>query len=172
MVLNSANVFDALTQEEAARANLVEEINKSTASDELWLSLAGPMETVYRAMNAANPDARKHVKCVSHGTNTFNQTHAKEHGGHTYDQLIGLGCQKVNIPNQNSKMGPVDVGFWNFLKDSSNANFQWLFTRFGPASQSRGDVSDAGMVWFTVTGNQNGTREDIKKLLQAAPTTP
>jgi hypothetical protein len=162
---DASNVFDDLEQYDAAQANLIEEINKSTASDELWLSLAGPMETSWRALNAANAEARKHVKCVSHGTNSFNQTHATTHGGHSYDDLIDLGCQRVNIPNQNSKMGPVDVGFWDPLNESSDPNLKWLFTRFEPASQSRGDISDAGMIWYTVTGDENGTREQVLDLL-------
>lgn len=162
-----ANVFDDLTQLSASVANLTAEINASTADDPLWLSLAGPMETAWQAVNAANPSARAHVKCISHGD--WNETHAGTHGGHNYNDIIALGCQRVEITDQNARMGPTDISFWNFLRDSMNPNYQWLYTRFQPATQSRGDVSDIGMVWYTLFGTQTGTRTDIKNLLLATP---
>jgi hypothetical protein len=152
--------FDDTTALEAGQQNLVAEINASTGDDELWLVLAGPMETAWRALDAADEDAREHVKCVSHGEDTFNQTHAEEeHGGHSYDDLIDLGCERVQIPDQNSGFGPTDMDDWDYLEEGDD-NMQWLYSRLELVGN--GDVSDAGMIYFVVTGDDEGDRDELK----------
>jgi hypothetical protein len=153
-------------QLDAGTKDLVAQINSSTSDDELWFVLAGPMETAWMALDGAEPEARKHVKCVSHGEDTFNQTYAKEkHGGHDYDDLIDLGCQRVQIPDQNSGFGPTDMDEWDYLKDSGDDNEEWLYSRLDLVGN--GDVSDAGMVYFVVTGDDDGDRSDLKSYFGA-----
>jgi hypothetical protein len=42
-------------------------------------------------LDAADPEARKNVEYITHGEDSFNQTHAKEdHDGHDYEDLIDL----------------------------------------------------------------------------------
>jgi hypothetical protein len=65
-------------QLEAGTKNLVAEINASTPQDQLSIVLAGPIETVWMALDAADPEARKNVEYITHGEDSFNQTHAKE----------------------------------------------------------------------------------------------
>ena len=65
--------FSGYRETNAAAANLTAEINKSTAQDPLFIIAAGPMETVYRGMNAANQSARQHVTLISHST--WNENH-------------------------------------------------------------------------------------------------
>jgi hypothetical protein len=153
-------------QLDAGTKNLVKEINASTEDDQLSIVLAGPIETVWMALNAADPEARTHVECVTHGEDSFNQTHAKdEHGGHDYDDLIDLGCEKVDIPDQNSGFGPTDMDFWDFLKDSDDDNWEWLYSRLDLVGN--GDVSDAGMVFYVVTGEKKGDRSDLKSYFES-----
>jgi hypothetical protein len=122
------------------------------------------------ALDAAHPEARTHVECVTHGKDSFNQTHAKdEHGGHDYDDLIDLGCEKVGLPDQNSGFGPTDMDFWDFLNDSGDDNWEWLYTRLDPVGN--GDLSDAGMIFYVVTGNKRsgrGTRA-LRRRRRAGP---
>ncbi|MGH8964603.1 MAG: hypothetical protein ACRDXB_04630 [Actinomycetes bacterium] len=152
--------FDDTTQLDAGIQNLVTEINASTAEDQLAIVLAGPMETVWRALDAANADAREHVRCVSHGRDTFNQNHAKDdHGGHSYDDLIELGCQKDRIPDQNSGFGPTDMDEWEYLEEGDE-NQQWLYSRLELVGN--GDVSDAGMVYYVITGDDEGDRSELR----------
>ena len=93
-------------QLDAGTRNLVAQINASTPDDQLSLVLAGPVETAWMALNAADPEARKHVECVSHGDDSFNQTHAEdEHGGHSYEDLIDLGCERVRSPTRTQVSG-------------------------------------------------------------------
>ncbi|GAA5115587.1 hypothetical protein [Pseudonocardia adelaidensis] len=150
----------------AGTRNLVKEINASTDDDQLSIVLAGPIETVWMALDAADPEARKHVECITHGEDSFNQTHGKEeHGGHDYDDLTDLGCEKVDIPDQNSGLGPVDMDFWDFLQDSGDDNLKWLYSRLDLVGN--GDVSDAGMTFYAMTDEKDSDRSDLKSFLES-----
>ncbi|OZM84111.1 hypothetical protein CFP66_06800 [Pseudonocardia sp. MH-G8] len=151
---------------EAGTQNLVEEINASTEDDQLSIVLAGPIETVWMALNAADPEARTHVECVTHGDDSFNQTHgAEEHDGHDYEDLIDLGCERVEIPDQNSGLGPIEMDFWDFLTDSGDENWEWLYSRLDLVGN--GDVSDAGMVFYVITGEEESDRSELKSYFQS-----
>jgi alginate lyase len=159
--------FDASNPQglDAGVADLTADIDASTADDELTLALAGPMETAWMALDAADPEARTHVRCVSHGENSWNKTHgAEDHGGHTYDDLIELGCQRVVPPDQNGELGPSDMGPWEFLREMGDPNMEWLYERIDAAG-GIGDVSDAGMIYFAITGNEAPTRDDLRSML-------
>ena len=154
------------SQLDAGTKNLVAEINASTPDDQLSIVLAGPIETVWMALDAADPEARKNVECITHGEDSFNQTHAKdEHGGHDYEDLIDLGCERVELPDQNSGLGPTDMDFWDFLKDSGDANWEWLYSRLDVVGN--GDVSDAGMVFYAITDEKDADRSELKDYLKS-----
>ena len=153
-------------QLDAGTRNLVAEINRSTQNDQLSIVLAGPIETVWMALDAADPEARKHVECITHGEDTFNQTHGKEeHGGHDYEDLIDLGCERVEIPDQNSGLGPIEMDFWDFLKDSGDENWEWLYSRLDLVGN--GDVSDAGMIYYVITDEKDSDRSELKSYFGA-----
>lgn len=147
----------------AGVAALTAEINASGPGNELTIVLAGPMETTWMALEKASPQARRHVKCVSHGKGSFNQTHGKtDHDGHDYDDVIELGCQRVQIPDQNGNLGPTDLSDWDYLK-KLGPDMQWLYSRLEVAK--KGDVSDAGMAYFVITGNKQVSRSELRKFL-------
>ncbi len=147
----------------AGVAALTAEINASSRGDELTIVLAGPMETTWMALDAADPEARRHVRCVSHGDGSFNQTHGKtDHGGHSYDDVIDLGCQRVQIPDQNGNLGPTEMSDWDYLR-KLGPEMDWLHSRLELAE--KGDVSDAGMAWFVMTGEKQGSRSELRKFL-------
>jgi hypothetical protein len=149
----------------AGVAALTAEINASGPDDELTIVLAGPMETTWMALDAASPQARWNVKCVSHGDGSFNQTHGKtDHGGHSYDDVIELGCQRVQIPDQNGNLGPTDMSDWDYLRDLDPA-MAWVHSRLELAE--KGDVSDAGMTYFVVTGEKQVSRSELRDFLTA-----
>ncbi len=150
----------------AGTENLVKEINASTPDDQLSIVLAGPIETVWMALDAADPEARKNVECITHGEDSFNQTHAKtDHDGHDYEDLADLGCERVELPDQNSGLGPTEMDFWDFLKDSGDQNWEWLYSRLDVVGN--GDVSDAGMVFYAITDEKDADRSDLKDYLES-----
>jgi hypothetical protein len=154
----------------AGIAALTAQINASRPGDELTIVLAGPMETTWMALDAADPAARNHVKCVSHGDGSFNQTHGKkDHGGHSYDDVIELGCRRVQIPDQNGNLGPTKMSDWGYLRDLG-PEMDWLHSRLELAE--KGDVSDAGMVYFVITGEKRVTRSELRKFLSNPRSAP
>jgi hypothetical protein len=154
----------------AGVASLTAEINASGPGNELTIVLAGPMETTWMALDAATPQARTHVRCVSHGDGSFNQTHGKtDHDGHSYDDVIELGCQRVQIPDQNGELGPTDLSDWDYLKELG-PDMEWLYSRLEVAE--KGDVSDAGMAYFVVTGEKQASRSELREFLSTPPVPP
>lgn len=156
-------------QRRAGIANLVAEINASTATNPLWLVIAGPTEMPWRALHAANAPARAHVKCLTHSR--WNNTHAStEHSGHSYEDLIALGCQRVAIVDQNRYLGvqPREgasrLGNWAWLK-SGDAQMVWLYERL--AAYGSGDVSDAGMTYYVLTGDTAGTPDKFRRYFRS-----
>jgi hypothetical protein len=151
-------------------ASLTAEINASGPGNELTIVLAGPMETTWMALDAATPQARTYVRCVSHGDGSFNQTHGKtDHDGHSYDDVIELGCQRVQIPDQNGELGPTDLSDWDYLKELG-PDMEWLYSRLEVAE--KGDVSDAGMAYFVVTGEKQASRSELREFLSTPPVPP
>jgi hypothetical protein len=151
--------------------DLTAEINASTPDDELTIVIAGPVETTWMALDAAEPGARAHVRCVSHGEGTFNQTHGEsDHGGHSYDDVVDLGCQRVQIPDQNGNLGPTDMSDWDYLRSSDDPAMEWLHSRLELAE--KGDVSDAGMTYFVITGDEEPTRADLEAFLTGPRSEP
>jgi hypothetical protein len=150
---DTAVFFDDLSQLQGAVDNIAKVVNESTADNPLVFILAGPMEVAYRGLMAAQPAARKFVRCVSHSS--WNDTHATGHGGHAFTDLTALGCVGDHIPDQNQYLGVQANSNWAWLQ-AGDANLQWVYGRIA-AEQSGGDVSDAGMVYYTVTGDKAGT---------------
>jgi len=147
-------------------AALTAEINRSRPGDELTIVLAGPVETTWMALDAASPQARRHVRCVSHGDGSFNQTHGKtDHDGHSYDDVIGLGCQRLQIPDQNGNLGPTDMSDWDYLQ-GLGPEMEWLHSRLELAE--KGDVSDAGLAYFVITGEEQVSRSELRRFLTTA----
>ena len=176
--------YNVAREKNAALAALVAEINKSSASDRLWLIGAGPMELIGQAVAQSNVSARPHVTLISHSN--WNNTHAQdaknanESGsssitGWTFDELKNTGINYLQIQDQNGGLNePYDEYYW--LRDSSDRNLRWLWCRSrstkcsefssfaAGAGKSTFDESDAGMAYFLVTGgtqdaNADGTRD-------------
>jgi lysophospholipase L1-like esterase len=157
---DTSRFYDAAdpAQLAAGTQNLAAEINRSRPDHELWIVLAGPMETAWMALDAADPQARKSVKCLSHGE--WNETHGRDdHGGHSYDDLIDLGCQRVQIPDQNSNLGKTSMSDWDYLR-GGDPELEWLYSRIDV--EGNGDVSDAGMNYYVISGEDRVSRSELR----------
>jgi hypothetical protein len=178
--LDATKFYDFSTQANVATGNFINAINASTATDRLWIIAAGPMETVWRALNGAQANKRQFVTVISHSR--WNQNHGDcGANSHTWNDMVqdfsGNGVvfvescgynsnspctnQQLSSPNfladQNISNGENDfstsIDKWNWLKNSTDPNLRWLFSRnpFG----NKFDPSDAGMVYFLLTGGPN-----------------
>lgn len=173
---NSAILFNEVADTDAAVDKLVEEINKSTASDPLWLVAAGPIETFGIAIEKANADALRHVTLLSHST--WNTNHAvRDHNSkYSMEFLREIGVNYKKIKDQNNQDGAPGwttrglkrkTEYFEFLKDHEDERIQWLWNcRVMPQYENphyqRGyyDYSDAGMAYWLITGANDGGDED------------
>lgn len=155
--------FNDQRQINAATNNFAAAINASSANDPLWILAAGPMETVWRGIKAAETNKRQFVKVISHGQ--WNDDHNHCQSNHTWrimkTDFEDDGVSFIKIKDQNSSNGENDLNTpknkWFWLKDSSNPDWKWLYSR---NDKDTFDVSDAGMTYWLISGGPNGGCEN------------
>ncbi|MGJ8639691.1 MAG: PKD domain-containing protein [Opitutaceae bacterium] len=144
------NFFDSAIEPDAAIANLTAEINKCTASDPLYIILAGPMELIYRALEAADATARQHVELVSHHNyNEYFKARLWHRNLRNVRELVpNIGYHK--IPDQNSgglKSTTGSDADFSWLQNHADPNLNWVYDRVVAGYP---DVSDAGMLCWLI----------------------
>lgn len=179
----SSNIFyDYERQSSASSAKMAAEIEKSTASNPLWILAGGPMETVWRGFEMANKGF-ENVVVISHSRWNENHTHCS--GAHDWNDLKqqyqgkGVffvencdsgGCSSSNKLNDQNGGFNSAISNWEWMKNSDKDYNRWVFSR-NPWS-SRFDPSDAGMSYFLITGgpfnggNKTPDHNDAKKLME------
>lgn len=148
---DSSRFFDAAIDPDGAVAHLTAEINKSTAGDPLYLIAAGPMELIYRALEAANSSARQHVTMVSHHNyNEYFKPRLWQHNWNDVQALVpGIGYLRIkdqNGSNGSGLKGAADSDF-HWLRDHADPNLNWVYDRI---VAGKPDVSDAGMLAWLI----------------------
>jgi hypothetical protein len=169
---NLADFFNCRTDQQAAVDDLRDAINQSTADDPLWIIEAGEPDIIGYALQAAEPEKRKHAHVVSHHP-------ANDNAGDffTWQQILNFGVTEHQIGDQNIGL-KTRISPWDWLKTHSDPRMQWIHEHFTYAEQEgvvkfqtgRFDCSDAGIVYWWMTGADNGgnkqaTPADIKATL-------
>ncbi len=168
---NEGVFINAKANTTAAVAALAAQINASSASDPLWIVAAGPMQVTGMALAASDPSRRQYVTVLSHSQ--WNNTHAKtpstnenEHSHTGFSPLwvfseLGsvLGARLVQITDQNPGLQKPQSEFY-WLRDSTDHRLKHLWDRHvvsGTNGNAQGfDCSDAGMIYWLITGGSNG----------------
>jgi len=180
----NANLFyDYERQGSASTAKMAAEIEKSTASNPLWIIAAGPMETVWRGLERANKGF-DHVTIISHSR--WNERHTHCSGAHDWNDLKrgyqnkGVffvencddgGCGSPNKLNDQNGGFNSTKSNWYWMRDSDKEYNRWIYGR-NPFSSSKFDPSDAGMSYFLITGgpfdggNKTPDHNDARKLME------
>ena len=179
---SSSIFYDHERQASASTAKMAAEIEKSTASNPLWILAGGPMETVWRGLEAAN-GGFDHVTIISHSIWNENHTHCS--GAHDWNDLKteyqskGVffvencdsgGCSASNKLNDQNGGFNSALNNWEWMLNSDKEYNRWIYSR-NPWS-SRFDPSDAGMSYFLITGgpfnggNKTPDHNDARKLLE------
>jgi hypothetical protein len=158
---NSSVVFDDQTQLSAAVANIAKVIDASSAADPLTFVVAGPFEVAWRGIDQADPTKRQYVTLLSHST--WNENHEHVASEHTKDELLAdfPTVQYVKISDQNGNAFKSAASSWDWM-NAAGPDLTWVRGRMVQAEYAEGDNSDAGMVFYLVTGNQSATMADIK----------
>jgi hypothetical protein len=174
---DTAVFFDAHANTAAAIAHLTKVINESSASSPLTIIAGGPMQTIGMALAAADPAARPFVTVISHSL--WNDTHATKEGPkeglaaprYDFESLGALGAHLVHIRDQNSTISG-SYATYAWLRDSANPRLQWLWQGGQAAGRNTFDCSDAGMVYFALTGDQDPSPAKVYQLFTGATSTP
>lgn len=161
--------YDVGTHKQEAIQSLKNELMKSSASDPLYFIHMGPSEFFYQAVKAVvddgtNLESLSHVYVISHSG--YNDNHLRREDHHTMDQTIALSGNRLNykkIKDQNKK----EVGYlgwhskqnahpWRDIRDHKDPHVQWLWERMQDHKHGKFDISDAGMVYYLLTGDEDG----------------
>ncbi|TYA78456.1 hypothetical protein [Seonamhaeicola marinus] len=169
--------FDVGTHKKQALKHLTKELKKSSKEDPLYFINMGPSEFLYQAVEQVikegNADALSYVYIISHSN--YNDNHLRRPNHHTIKQVIELSGNRLKfkrIKDQNNKNNPNegwsslhDWTVWHWLRDHDNPDFVWLWESMKKHKEFRADISDAGMVYYLITGDEDGSPVKFKKFL-------
>ncbi|WP_109830530.1 Ig-like domain-containing protein [Reichenbachiella versicolor] len=171
--------FDVSAEQADAVLSLKEEMKKSTSADPLYFILMGPPELFYLAVQAVIDDgsveALSHVKVISHLASVESLKRRTTH--HTLAEAITLSGDRITH-TQIADQRQCNIGYkgfcqkdkifqWSFLRDHRDENLKWLYKRI---QEQGGDpvnvnVSDAGMVFYLLKGNETGSPNAVKNYI-------
>ncbi len=174
---DDSKFYDVTTELNDARQNLADEMAKSTSEDPLYFMHAGLSEFLYQAVkivvDRGESDALKHVYLVSHSG--FNETEIRRDYHHTWADVQTLCGNKINykkIQDQNDKTNPnhlwssgADFSVWYWMRDHSDANIQWLYSRMEAHSGNVADISDCGMIFYLLVGDDDGSPSKFENFI-------
>jgi len=162
--------FDVGTHQQEAIQSLKNELAKSTAEDPLYFLHMGPSEFFYQAVKAVvdegtHIEALSHVYIISHSG--YNDTHLRRPTEHTMPQTITLSGDRLNytkIKDQNN----CNTGWllwcsgtkdhpWRDIRDHEDPHVQWLWERMSDHKHGKYDISDAGLMWYLLRGDEDGS---------------
>ncbi|EWH09160.1 hypothetical protein DS2_13844 [Catenovulum agarivorans DS-2] len=169
---NLRNYYNCRADQQGATQDLVDAINASSAQDPLWIIEAGEPDLIGYALQAAKPNAIQHVHVVSHHP-------ANDDSGDyfTWQQILDFGVTEHQIGDQNVGL-QTPIEYWDWAKVHKHPGIRYIWDMLAYAEQdgivdfqtNKFDCSDAGMVYWWITGANNGgnnhaTPIDIRNFL-------
>ncbi len=135
----------------------------------------GPMEASYRALAQVDESYHKNITLVSHSGWNENRSVTTRPGEDEARTWSDIGrdfpeVTRIEIADQNR--GFFDSG-WTWMDDSDLAHVQEARDRLEAAGSSKeNDASDSGMLYYALTGDQNGEPADAQVLIEQGGDTP
>lgn len=162
------NFFDVSSRPYAAINNLRDEINKSTATNPLYIIVGGPVELIYRAMRKAEKSRRAHVSLVTHSG--YNDYYKPRLWQHDLDDILKLHAKikVLRIPDQNQGLRTKDdnnkpnFSPWEWLNNHLDPNLRWVFQRMKASKVA--DVSDTGMLTWLIKESGSNSITTVTEL--------
>jgi hypothetical protein len=155
---NLSNYYNCRSNQTAAVSNLTAAINASSAGDPLWIVEAGEPDIIGYALQDATPSQRQYVQVISHHP-------ANDNSGDffTWAQILAFGVTEHQIGDQNVGL-QTTIPPWDWAFNHVNPGIAWIWDRLKYAEQdgvvgfqdNKFDCSDAGMVYWWITGADNG----------------
>ncbi len=175
--LNPKVFFDCTKEFKKAKKSLIAEMAKSTASDPLYFIHMGPSEFFYQCVEGVikmgKIESLSHVYVVSHSG--YNDNHIRREYHHTMQQARDLSGDRIKykrIKDQNGSHNPnilwsskKDFSVWYWMRDSKDPDIRWIYERMLPNAKGHADISDAGMLYYLLVGDENGSPEKFREFL-------
>ena len=191
---NKTNFVCGVDDPEAAYDAVRKEINKSSASNPLFIIEAGPMQVVGEGINRADKSKLKYVTLITHSN--WNNEHSSKtegpwdkHTGWTFNQIKetfeasekgGLTCIKILDQNGGKDYTGLTTNRseYDWLKTSEykdkppyqKGSWDWLYSRLQTFIDCLGgekfDPSDAGMVVYLLTGVEKTNPDMVRRLME------
>jgi len=157
---NLVDYYNCRTEQAAAVDDLKNAINASSADDPLWIIEAGEPDVIGYALQAAEASKRQFVHVVSHHP-------ANDNSGDffTWQQILNFGVTEHQIGDQNVGLQVlISNGAWDWAEGHPKPEISWILDQLKYAEQdgvvgfqnNKYDCSDAGMVYWWITGGPNG----------------
>jgi hypothetical protein len=185
---NQSVAFDVTANAEAALQSLANEIIKSTNTNPLYYIHMGPSEFFYQAVkkviDAGKMESLKYVYVVSHSG--YNNDYKVSSNHHTLTDAINYSNGYINskrIIDQNGAWSPdvlwdagKDFSVWYWMRDHQDEDIRWIFERIKANYWGKSDISDAGMIYWLITNDENGSPSKFKQFIgsgiNSVPTPP
>ena len=180
---DSTVFIDAAENPDSAHDSIANAINQSTADDPLFLVVAGPMDVACKGILKSDKAKRKYVVVISHSWwNNEHQHNANDCVASVDRDAIALPIEEVDnntrdirqtgvwfdqIPDQNKGLNTDSYGRYAWLKNSDDPNLRWVYDRMKLAFKNKADPSDAGMLFYLLTEDENATPETLKNFFSA-----
>ena len=182
--------IDAFKNPDQAYNSLADAINVSTDEDPLFLVVAGPMDVACKGILKSEQEKRKYVVVISHShwNNQHRYTASDCIATEDQDEIAAplyriedstrnireTGVWFDQIEDQGKGLGAASFSEYDWLKKSSDANLKWTYDRMRLAFTEKPNPSDAGMLFYLITGNENATPAILNNFFtsQAAPLLP
>ncbi|QDU90371.1 hypothetical protein Pla175_37750 [Pirellulimonas nuda] len=176
--------FDVTTQRREAIQSLAAEMGKSTQSDPLYFIHAGLAEFVCLAVEEVirngDADSLAHVYLVSHSA--FNENERRREHHRTWkdiQELSGNRIQYKKIRDQNDKENPhhlwnsgKDFSVWHWMRDHPEPDVRWMYTRAHAHSGHVADISDCGMLFYLLVGDDEGSPAKFRDFIGTGIASP
>lgn len=169
--------FDVTIQLSEARTSLATEMGKSTAKDPLYFLHAGLSEFLYQVIEEViaqgKIEALNHVYLISHSK--FNENEIRRNHHRTWEnvqELCGNRIKYKKIKDQNDKHNPDnlwhsmdDFSVWYWMRDHEDINIRWMYKRMQAHSVGHADISDCGLFYYLLMGDDSGNPQKFKKFI-------
>ncbi|MEM6829854.1 MAG: T9SS type A sorting domain-containing protein [Bacteroidota bacterium] len=174
---NASRFFDVSANRSRAVSDLAEELGKSTSGNPLYFIHMGPAEFFYQAVKQVVDGGQAarlaHVRVISHSG--YNDSHLRRFSHHTMAQAITLSGNRIRytkIKDQNACGNPnvlwcsqPNFSPFHWVRDHPDPNVAWLYNRMLLNPKNKADISDAGMVYYLLEGDVNGSPSKFKTFI-------
>lgn len=137
----------------------------------------GPMEAIYRALQKTNSNNLANITLLSHSHWNENRDSTSKSGinkVHTWSDIRKDFPNVTLIEMQDQNGNPDNAGFnsseWNWLNNTKNSALKAARAAMNNAGgEKTNDPSDAGMLFYALTGNDRGNPYDARDFFDKLP---